>query len=247
MLVGFFGLLRTGEILSVTKAHVAITSPKGPAVLSLGLTKGGKRQGAAESITLYVEDVCRRLYQWKYHQSGGRKMALKSHQWRKQFADTLTALKFDQFDFRPYSLRRGGATYFFKQHQSFDQLLNQGRWQTVKTARLYVNEGLAVLAELTLPWNPFSRNLRAQYLRSFTTALPKLDPAPKVQNRGTWNRQKQHRKKPSKKKSTGVLLGVGLSVLGMAGPQAAHITLWLGLFSGLAELPRGVGFVNPSL
>ena len=59
--------------------------------------------------------------------------------------------------------------------------------------------------------------------------------------------QKQHRKKPSKKKSTGVLLGVGLSVLGMAGPQAAHITLWLGLFSGLAELPRGVGFVNPWL
>ena len=35
--LAFFGLLRTGELLSLTSKDVYITSPKGPAVISLGL------------------------------------------------------------------------------------------------------------------------------------------------------------------------------------------------------------------
>ena len=66
---------------------------------------------------------------------------------------------------------------------------------------MYVNEGLAVLAELTLPRDNFSRNLRTQYLRSLTSALPKLDPAlKKVQSRGSW-KQKRHPKKINRKKA----------------------------------------------
>ena len=59
LLVGFHGLLRMGEILNISASHVSVASPKGPAVISLGLTKGGKRQGAAESHLvqkIYVED-----------------------------------------------------------------------------------------------------------------------------------------------------------------------------------------------
>ena len=66
LLVGFFGLLRTGEILTICASHVSVVSNKGPAVISLGLTKSGKRQGAAESVTIYVEDVCRRLFNGKH-------------------------------------------------------------------------------------------------------------------------------------------------------------------------------------
>eukprot|EP00438_Fugacium_kawagutii_P017133 Skav204407 [mRNA] locus=scaffold4169:259801:260283:+ [translate_table: standard] len=64
LLLGYHGLLRTGELLSITPEHVSIGKPKGPAVISLGWTKSGKRHGAAESITIHAEDVCRRLYQW---------------------------------------------------------------------------------------------------------------------------------------------------------------------------------------
>jgi len=57
LLLGFYGLLRTGELLDVKANHVYIESPKKPAVVSLGLTKGGKRMGAAESVSVSVEIV----------------------------------------------------------------------------------------------------------------------------------------------------------------------------------------------
>ena len=78
-----------------------------------------------------------------------------------------------------------------------------GRWQASKTARLYVNEGLAVLAELSLTWNPFSRNLRQQYLRSLTVPLPKLEVTPKtVQSRGTWKGKKKQQNAVKKQRKT---------------------------------------------
>ena len=213
LLVGFHGLLRTGEILSISASHVSVASPKGPAVISLGLTKGGKRQGAAESVTLYVEDLCRRLYQWKSCVKPTQRLTPASHIWRKQFNDMLAALKLGNVDFRPYSLRRGGATHQFRQHGSLDKLLVHGRWQTAKTARLYVNEGMAVLAEMTIPLNPFLRNLRSQYLRCLTTPLPKLDPAPKkVQNRGSWKKTKAHQKKVVQNVMHGKVHGVWVPV-----------------------------------
>ena len=42
--VAFFGLLRRGELLNLKAKDVFLPSPKGPAVLSLGLTKAGARQ-----------------------------------------------------------------------------------------------------------------------------------------------------------------------------------------------------------
>lgn len=75
--------------------------------------------------------------------------------WRKLFAECLDALELRLFQFRPYSLRRGGATFWFAKHGSFDKLLVAGRWQAAKTARIHLNEGMAVLADMKLP----SKNL----------------------------------------------------------------------------------------
>ena len=195
LLLGFHGMLRTGELLQLRASHIAISSAKGPAVISLGWTKAGKRHGAAESVTLHMEDVCRRLFQWKRSMPAQQLIAGPSHVWRNKFNQALHALSFDRWDFRPYSLRRGGATYQFNLHGQFDRLLIQGRWQSVKTARIYVNDGLAVLAELTIPWSSFSRNLRTQFHVSLTKPLPKLSPVAsrgqtsrKAQKRGTWKK-----------------------------------------------------------
>ena len=117
LLLGFYCMLRTGELLGLFSHHISMPKPRQVAVISLGLTKGGKRQGAA-----------------------------------------LSALKLESFAFRPYSLRRGGATHWFRHHGSFDKLLVQGRWAAPKTAKIYINEGLAILAELNLsekPLKPF--------------------------------------------------------------------------------------------
>eukprot|EP00435_Cladocopium_sp_Y103_P065597 s17_g27.t1 len=57
ILLGYYGMMRTGEILNLKPQNVEVAGPTGPAILSLGLTKSGKRQGAAESITVSVFDV----------------------------------------------------------------------------------------------------------------------------------------------------------------------------------------------
>ena len=236
LLVAFFGLLRTGELLAVTARQIAVNDPKGPAVISLGLTKAGKRQGAAESVTIHVEDVCRRLYQWKSSVQGHVSLAGPAHRWRKEFNDTIQAVNLGQVDFRPYSLRRGGATHMFTNQGSFDSLLIHGRWQSAKTARIYVNQGLSVLAELNVPLTPIAKNLRSQYLQSLTRALPKLDPAPRrVQGRATW---KKHHKR-SKRERTGVAYR-GWSPVSWVWPDQGYPLLYtLARDFGFGRVPWG--------
>ena len=166
LLIGFYCMLRTGELLGVCSHHIAMTSPRQVAVLSLGLTKGGKRQGALESSTLGVLDVLRLLWQWKQGKKPNSPLCPSTHKWRALFAQTLSNLKLGEFGFRPYSLRRGGATHWFRHHGSFDKIMTQGRWAAQKTAKIYINEGLAILAELKVPMNSLK-----SYLREYRAAV----------------------------------------------------------------------------
>lgn len=49
LLLGFYGLLRTGELLSLRNKDVAQASATSVAIISLGLTKTGQRTGASAS------------------------------------------------------------------------------------------------------------------------------------------------------------------------------------------------------
>ena len=149
--VAFFGLLRTGELLSLRAKDIYLNTPKGPAVISLGLTKSGARQGAAESITIHDSSAIPSLYRWKCQAKPHDFLTSKPHAWRNLFNRAIEGLKLQEFAYRPYSLRRGGATFFFQNHGSFDRLLVQGRWGAAKTARIYLNDGLAQLSEISVP------------------------------------------------------------------------------------------------
>ena len=94
----------------------------------------------------------------------------------------MEGLNLTELALRPYSLRRGGATFFFQHHGSFDKLLLQGRWAAAKTARIYLNEGLAQLSEMQVP------NSRLRTYTSFYFQRPILEPgtrkAPRSGGRG---------------------------------------------------------------
>ena len=178
LLVGFYGMLRTGEILGVKRKDF-MSDPSGRKVLlSLGLTKGGKRTGAAESVVLAHDLVVQPLLHWMKIAVPSSTLTPSPAKWRSLFTKALESLNIVEFGFRPYSLRRGGATWWFSKHHSLDRILLQGRWQAAKTARLYINEGLAILAELKLP--PRDKRLTAfltihrnSFIRpSFTTLEP---------------------------------------------------------------------------
>ena len=151
LLIGFYSMLRTGELLGVSSQHISLGGSSQVAVISLGFTKGGQRQGALESCTLGVVDVLQLLQKWKKKNSPNTPLCPAPHKWRALFSESLRALGLEEFGFRPYSLRRGGATHWFRRHGSFDKLMIQGRWAAQKTAKIYINEGLAVLAETKVP------------------------------------------------------------------------------------------------
>ena len=203
LLLGYYGVLRTGELLSVTSKDISLTSPKGPAVISLGLTKGGKRTGAAESITITLEQPLKWLWAWQRGVAESTPLCATPSVWRKMFNDTLETLNFEAASFRPYSLRRGGATFWFKKWGSLDRLLLLGRWHAAKTARIYINEGLAVLANLRLTWNPTNRHYRHIYVSTLSQAVPRLEPTLKGKQGGRGRKVQNPKLKREKLKKDG--------------------------------------------
>ena len=151
LLVGFYTMLRTGELLDLRSSKMTTNDRHSQILISLGFTKGGKRQGAAESVVLGHAPTVALMKKWKKLASSAQALTPSPAKWRKLFNEGLSALGISDMGFRPYSLRRGGATFWFSKHQNFDRLLVQGRWMTQKCARIYVNEGLAMLASMNLP------------------------------------------------------------------------------------------------
>ena len=151
LMLGFYSMLRTGELHGLRSSHLLCGRHDKQIVISLGLTKGGKRHGAAESVILGFEPAVSLVKRWKSLVDPVTPLVKSTAKWRKLFNECLDALNLTTFKFRPYSLRRGGATYWFSKHQSLDRLLVQGRWASQKTARIYINEGLSMLTSMQLP------------------------------------------------------------------------------------------------
>ena len=183
LLLAFHGLLRTGELLGIRKTHVTQVGPRSPAVISLGMTKGGKRVGASESVTIREEETLRRLWQWLHTPNTPSLLCGTAHSWRKTFNDALEACQLEGHDSRPYSLR--------------DRLLVQGRWASSKTARIYINEGLAVL-ELKLTFNAPAKAYARQYNKSLMSPLQTLELPQKGRPGGRGKKPKKGKKKHRK-------------------------------------------------
>ena len=53
--------------------------------------------------------------------------------------------------YRPYSFRRGGASWDFRKHGSLDRAFQRGRWVSLSAAKLYITEAYATVGTLALP------------------------------------------------------------------------------------------------
>lgn len=172
LLVGFYSMLRTGEILSLRSSSMMSGPKDKQVVISLGFTKAGKRQGAAESVILGYQPAVQLTKRWKPLVNPSASFVSSSAKWRALFNERLSGLQLEKYQFRPYSLRRGGATFWFSKHQNLDKLLIQGRWASQKTARIYLNEGLAMLTSMDLL---SSHPSLKPYLHIFERALSTLN------------------------------------------------------------------------
>ena len=69
---------------------------------------------------------------------------------QRVFAEVRSLLQLDDQRLTLYSWRRGGASADFRSHGSMETTLLRGRWASVRTARLYVQDAVAEATTLAL-------------------------------------------------------------------------------------------------
>ncbi len=123
-------------------------------IVSLGITNGGARRGAAESVSVELDWLVVALKAWAQSEPGPLVVNETLRKFRELFAQGLVALNCGEWGFAPYSLRRGGATELCHRFGALGRVTLRGRWAQPATARIYINYGLATLAEMRLPEEP---------------------------------------------------------------------------------------------
>ena len=170
ILLGFFALLRTGEILNLKPCNCLLSKERG--LLTLEFTKTGKRDAATESVVFEDEFTLLALHECLILRKGQGLSAVpiwttSAANFRNKFAFYMRRFNLEQHAFRPYSLRRGGATAIFQETGSMELALLKGRWQSVRVAKISLTDGLSFLPGLSFTpkarallqqWKPFSNS-----------------------------------------------------------------------------------------
>lgn len=156
--LGFHGLLRTGELLSLTFGNIEYNNLC--AVISLNQSKSGLRTGAREAIavrdqlTLSLLDA---LACVAPSAPGNKLWPYAAQKFRTEFKSLCQSFRVAHLLFKPYSLRRGGATYLLQEGVALEAILLRGRWKSVSVARLYLEDGLSLIPSLRLPHDDLLR------------------------------------------------------------------------------------------
>ena len=125
------------------------------------VTKGGARRAQQEMVTIDDAILARWLQSIVQDLLPGDPLINMSHvKFRSLFADLCHTLALTQMSFKPYSLRRGGATFDYRRFGNLDRTALRGRWACLRTARLYISDGLATQQEINYTsehWTYFRR------------------------------------------------------------------------------------------
>lgn len=151
LLLSFHCLLRTGEAMNLCGTDVLLGSNSG--ILQLRSTKTSQRFAANDALSItdpLVIQILQTLLEIRTHQR-----CLETPLWngspqlfRSRFKTLMLAYDLESHNFRPYSLRRGGATYTFQTTHSMEFTLARGRWESSRVAKVYISDALSYLPKL---------------------------------------------------------------------------------------------------
>ena len=187
LLLAFHALLRTGEVLQLRPCDFLLGASSG--IVSIPSSKSGVRHNARESVSLHdpiVLETLRTMVEVKrtLHLGNVPCWDKSGTAFHDNFQRLLKALEIEALGFKPYSLRRGGATFEMQQHGQMERCLLRGRWRNSNVARIYITDGLSLLPGLTMTWK--SKLLIAKYSAVFTAEQHAFQEAGK---RGTKRRK----------------------------------------------------------
>ena len=149
--IGFAAFLRTGEQMNLERRDFQVLPQKGVAIIALRSTKTGQRESRLEfaavrsrvAVGLIIKHV---LPLAPYE----RVFDLQPAEFNQMFRRITSALEPQDEKITLYSVRRGGASHDFLEHGSLEKTLLRGRWASARSARIYVQDAVAALAELQL-------------------------------------------------------------------------------------------------
>ena len=158
LLVSFLAFLRTGELVSLAATKVAVNTALGRILVALPSTKTSRQR----EQTVCVEDhLVAKLVAYVLRQGCQVFWEESAASFRSTLKQFAAFFKLEEFAFSAYSLRRGGASHAFTMGTSFDELLVRGRWQSARTARIYLDTGRAALIQQR--FSPSQASLLATY------------------------------------------------------------------------------------
>lgn len=164
LLLGFFGLLRTGEVLKLTPSDILVG--RSNLLLSLRDTKTGLRNAAQETVNIddpLSLEVVRAMVNLKREQQLSKVpiWTRSAQAFRNEFRHHCKVFDMEGHLFRPYSMRRGGATHLFQLSGSMEMALLKGRWSSSKVAKIYLMDGLSYLPGMT--FTPKAKSMLAEW------------------------------------------------------------------------------------
>jgi len=150
LVVAFQGILRTEEMYSMAAGDFSFHPTQESCVLTLPFTKSGTRFNMVESVVLDDAAIVRKLRGYlRSLPADALVYGDGNRQFRKTFDDIVAHLHLPHtLLYKPYSVRRGAATEFFRSTGSLSRTAVRGRWQNEKTCRIYVNESMAMLGDI---------------------------------------------------------------------------------------------------
>ena len=153
LLLGFHCLMRTGELLQIRPCDFLLDDEGG--LVSIPSSKSGIRNNSRESVTIRdptTLETVRAMVTLRLQLNMGNVACWdrSGSTFRSLFRRILDALEIQHLGFRPYSLRRGGATHEMQAHGLMERTLIRGRWKHSNVARIYICDGLAMLPRLSM-------------------------------------------------------------------------------------------------
>jgi integrase len=150
--LAFYGFMRTGEMCTLIRGQMEFAIDLSFVVLFLPDSKGAQRKGAPESILIRHSPLARCLKALLRNLLPGDRLAQREPaQFRVLFQAACVELGIGDFGYKPYSLRRGGASHHFRLGGNLSQTSEMGRWSDVRTARIYVTSAVQELNASLLP------------------------------------------------------------------------------------------------
>ena len=164
LMLGFHGLLRTGELLRVTNKDIICSGDL--VVVNLGPTKMAARNAGVESTSFRNREVSFMLQAWKaVHQPDAFLVHVSPSAFRQRFSQGLEKTGLQVLKYKPYSLRRGGATHVFLVSQSYSLVCQRGRWSSERTARIYIQDSISMLTDIPKTLDARQREFRELWMQ----------------------------------------------------------------------------------